>query len=479
MKYVSSLLLILCFCSAQAEAPWGVLDDTVDNHTYGVDKLLAGQPVRYAVSEDITPQEEQIFKANFYQWPQQTLRFIKQQKREKEFEEILPYLTKNLHVQKADKKTSYDVYLYIEPDENKRPDALGFYEHRNRHIAVIAPYRDAFEATTLHEIGHFYGLGDQYDKEHHNSSQQYSNNGHRESVMSGRSVFTCDDADGFLNLINLRLSQQGRPTRLSKHPWKSLCDNSRETYQNGQTLNREGVWKTELKENLFPLFQVSTNERSISRASDSQHVSSLVSPYGIDGLCPKQGPISFRNFKYNPQRRELSVWCNTGTKEDSPQWKFPLVFVDDWEVYSSVPFEQGPNKGNKRITVSYHNRELEQVELQYFIFSAWPSQTFRLSRDIAHHAYTLTWIYGVPTGKDRYAEKTVSYSVLGNELRPALANLPDLPAMQRRQFLKLEKELNEQVLYTQSFDKNFYRPILEQPQRQQAQQRVARQMKHR
>ncbi|WP_428050572.1 hypothetical protein [Candidatus Avelusimicrobium caledoniensis] len=475
MKYVSSLLLILCFCSAQAEAPWGVLDDAVDNHTYGVDKLLAGQPIRYAVSEDITPQEEQIFKANFYQWPRQTLRLIKQQKREKEFEEILPYLTKNLHVQKADKKTPHDVYLYIEPDENKKPDALGFYEHRNRHIAVIAPYRDAFASTTLHEIGHFYGLGDQYDKEHHNSSQQYSNNGHRESIMSARSVFTCDDADGFANLIALRLSQQGRQIRLP-----SLCPHSQEVYQNAQPLTRENRWRAELKEgNLFALFKITNSEININHDKASSRITSVYSRYGIDGLCPLRDQFSFRNFKVSDDRRYLHIWCNRGTKESKPQWSFPLIYVDDWEIYAYEPLKESNLQGHKKTTVYFKDNKPAQVERQLFISSVWPSQTFTLTRDLEHNAYTLIWKHGVVMGKDSYREEKVSFSVLGNDLRIGMMKTPGLSGPQRKTFLMLQQELDGQVLYTQSFYKNFYRPILEQPQRQQAQQRVARQMKHR
>lgn len=477
MKYVCPLLLILCFCSAQAEAPWGVLDDAVDDHTYGVDKLLAGQPIRYAVSEDITPQEEQIFKANFYQWPRQTLRLIKQQKREKEFEEILPYLQQNLQVQKINEKESYDVRLYIEPNEIQNSmggNITGFYQHGPRKIAVISKYRDNLKRITLHEIGHFYGMSDQYYAAHFNTSIPYSNNGLRDSVMRNSDHLTCDDADGFINLITLRLSQQGRPTRLAQRSWESLCKDSPETYQNSQTLYKAEP-ETELNFNAFPLFQMTDHERYIGRNKEQQ-ITSIFSPYAIADLCPQdRSQLSSRNFAYNPWQHALEIWCNTGTREKEPDWVFPLEFGDDWKVHAYHPLKHG--KMYQSISVFFHNHKLERVELFQQDNSSWPAQYCILSRDLVHNVYTLTWAYGIPIGEGSYRQQTVGYSVLGNSLRNNLTALSKFPLQQRQWFLKIEQELNVQLRYVQSFYKNFYRPILEQPQRQQAQQQVARQLK--
>ena len=63
-----TLLVFACLaCAAHAEVPWGMLHEAAEDTTfsiYAIDNLIDNRPIRYAVSERITPQEENIFKAN-------------------------------------------------------------------------------------------------------------------------------------------------------------------------------------------------------------------------------------------------------------------------------------------------------------------------------------------------------------------------------------------------------------------------------
>ena len=99
--------VIFLACLAHAESPWGVMTETAEDttfSTYAVDNLIDKRPIRYAVSTEVTPQEEQIFKENILKWPAQTLQFIQESGRTKEFKDILPILQHKLVLQKVSKK---------------------------------------------------------------------------------------------------------------------------------------------------------------------------------------------------------------------------------------------------------------------------------------------------------------------------------------------------------------------------------------
>lgn len=401
------------------------------------------------------------------------MRAISRVGREEEFKDITGRLKRGITL----KKTTMDraeITLEFDPTgEICGKDAAGCHFTASHRIVVRADYRNLLQEVLTHEIGHFFGLSDQYYATHFNTSAPYSNNGLHNSIMRHNDYLTCDDADGFINLITLRLSQRGRPTRLAQRSWKSLCKDSRDTYQNSQTLYREDS-ETILETNLFPLFQVTDHERYITRDKEQQ-IGSIFSPYAIAGLCPKDSSqLSLRNFRHNPWQHALEIWCNTGTQEKEPNWVFPLQFGNDWKVYAPVPQER--REMSQSIIVSFHNHELERVELGQQDNSSWPAQRYILSRDLVHNAYTLTWVYAIPTGKDSYREETVSYSVPGKSLRNRLVTLSKFSPRQRQWFVKLEQELNVQLRHVQSFYKNFYRPLLEQPNRQNAQKAVKQQL---
>ena len=59
------MILALAGGLAHAKAPWGVLNSVPEEKTfsvYAIDNLIDNRPIRYAVSEDVTPEEEKSSK---------------------------------------------------------------------------------------------------------------------------------------------------------------------------------------------------------------------------------------------------------------------------------------------------------------------------------------------------------------------------------------------------------------------------------
>lgn len=248
----SSLALILLGCILHAKAPWGILYDAEEPSfsVRAINNLIEGRSIRYAINDVTTPQQEAIFLANIQKWPQEVVRLIKRSNRAQEFQDILPMLERKLVLQRVDVNAPPDIYLVVQkyppcggsdacvvsPDQSKKP-----FE-----IIYINPKTENFSSALLHEIGHYYGLGDQYEESRLNSHDEYSSNvNHQEkALMQGSDTqqeITCDDADGFINLLDLRLAQRRNKvfSKRAQQGWKSLCPKSSNMYQNAKTINRK------------------------------------------------------------------------------------------------------------------------------------------------------------------------------------------------------------------------------------------------
>ncbi len=234
-------------------APWGILKEMPEETSfsvYAVDNLIDKRPIRYAVSKEVTPDEEAIFKANILKWPQETLRFIQQSGRTQEFADIVPILQHVLVLKKVFEQESPDIVLsfYDDPNDGKN----GYFTEKDdkqpfSEIRINQNSRDGFEGTSLHEIGHYFGLGDQYDSgRNKNSHTEYSSDVADGSIMLGdytpNKQLTCDDVDGFINLIDLRLAQRhnNQFSRRAQKGWKSLCP-GKNIYQEARTINRNEI----------------------------------------------------------------------------------------------------------------------------------------------------------------------------------------------------------------------------------------------
>ena len=251
----SALVLVFMAGSLQAKAPWGILKNVTQEEpssSLAVDYLIYERPIHYALDQEITPQEEQLFRANIQKWPQETLQMIQKKHRTKEFRNIIPLLEHKLVLEKVSLDTPPDIYLTVQPDP-QCPGAAGCFKFKKSDnepysvISIIKAEPARFSGTLLHEIGHYFGLGDQYENRRHlSSSETYSSdvNLQEGAVMNNSQEtnghITCDDADGFINLLDFRLAQlnDNQFSARANEGWKSLCPSSKNIYQNAKTINR-------------------------------------------------------------------------------------------------------------------------------------------------------------------------------------------------------------------------------------------------
>ena len=248
------LILVSLADTAHTKAPWGILKEVPEETTfsvYAIDNLIDRRPIRYAVSESVTPEEEEIFKANIHKWPAETLRFINDyhaKTHTQVFQDIVPILEYKLVLVKVSLEDSPDIVLRfsdklsfeVNGDFRAKKKDFPFSE-----IRINEKSRDKFASTTLHEVGHYFGLGDQYGSARLNSHAEYSSdvdtrNG---AVMNEALELTYDDADGFINLLDLRLSQRngGQFSARAHRGKRSVDPASKNFYQDAKTSNRKPV----------------------------------------------------------------------------------------------------------------------------------------------------------------------------------------------------------------------------------------------
>ncbi len=239
--YVLSLLCLVVPLSLQAADPWGLLNNLVSGEksfVYAVDKVLADATIRYAVDSNVTPQEEQLFVDAIRRWPRETLNEIKRLYRTEEFPEIVPLLEREI---KLEKTFSLRADIILRISNSCREGSFGCFSEDNRTITITPAYRHIFASTVLHEVGHYWGLSDQYEGERYNSHPNYSSDQNTEegSVMNESDHLTCDDFDGLINLLDFRLSQRrGSFSKRVQDGWWGLCPTPN-FYQEINTVGRK------------------------------------------------------------------------------------------------------------------------------------------------------------------------------------------------------------------------------------------------
>lgn len=150
----------------------------------------------------------------------------------------------------------YDIQAYCRPSAG---GCVSWKKHINKQpyafVRVPNPRKnkkDFSESSVFHilthEIGHYFGLTDQYYKEYLRKGYTIYNNpriGYRNSTMdaSYKIGLDCDDVDGFINLIDLSLSggNQEKFSARAQTAWASFCNEKNEYlldmyYRNAQTI---------------------------------------------------------------------------------------------------------------------------------------------------------------------------------------------------------------------------------------------------
>lgn len=255
---------------------WGLLSEVEANPNsfYLIEKYSKGQEITYCLDEyfsDSPLDGKNLVEDSFNSWSSVTEKFIKESGREEEFKDILPILSRNVKLKqipcgkvpqsvaedkggifKKDnrKETSKEDIRFIIVPEGKTSTICssgGSYGCYNSGIKdeqgnVVSPAviflrnKPSIVEVTTHEIGHAFGLSDQYLSARANSNPKYGTTKIYPSIMDSASAITCDDAEGFINALDcLALGNK----RGGKEGWKSICKGSDEIYVNCSAKGRE------------------------------------------------------------------------------------------------------------------------------------------------------------------------------------------------------------------------------------------------
>ncbi len=198
-------------------------------------------------------QYSQLVKQAYQDWFDNAVKHIVASGREKEMQDILPYLKRpvSIKIVRYPKAELEERDFYIDnqglfvlifktldhlysfpPFEMNTDYAVGVY---NKDIAAIAISQEELPVSQryilTHEVGHTLGFADQYYPDNAMGDSVFASHSTK-NIMSGEYELSCDDADGLINIADriLGLSKRG-----GKQGWKSLCSNSDEYYKAGMS----------------------------------------------------------------------------------------------------------------------------------------------------------------------------------------------------------------------------------------------------
>ena len=279
--FVGILLILPIFTQA---LDWGIEEKFVQKSgiSWGIEKLITKQPIRYTASLELTQEETQLFLANIQKWPSETLNFIKQNGRIDEFKDIVAILKHQFKFINTDGENPYDLKIVFEnsnkshdiSDEDYNFSDVGGYINLNKGKVAINPqYRNLFDSITLHELGHYFGLADQ-EKSYPSANvhPEYSSDRNLKAGSIMRSLedipqphLTCDDADGFINLIDLYLAKQndGKFSDRASKGWTSLCEGNSNLYHEARTINRNPQFKVPVKHFFYRVYHYVEGKRTL------------------------------------------------------------------------------------------------------------------------------------------------------------------------------------------------------------------------
>ena len=190
----------------------------------------------------------------FRVWFDDTKAEIEKTHRQQEFKDIMQILNKSVKPTKDKKdlelakKNNLPILHFLFTTENNMHKlcraewaaGCNIYHREGAEIVIVNPYtsqkseyhsKTQIYQTLIHEIGHYYGLSDQYKLSASNSDSEYSTEDRVRdytSVMAAGNFnhLRCDDIDGFINLIDLTLSKQNNNkfSARAKNGWASFCN---------------------------------------------------------------------------------------------------------------------------------------------------------------------------------------------------------------------------------------------------------------
>lgn len=471
-------LWVLCLAApmlGQAAKPWGVLDEVVstDKSDFAIDHLLDNRPISYAVSKDITPQEEKILLKAFQEWPSATLQAIRAAGRSQEFADIVPLLQRGIALSKTKNENSADTTLQIDFDDSIcGKEAVACYFQSTNELVVTEKDRNNMLADLIHEVGHYYGLGDQYDRCRNASHPIYSSdvNKTESSVLrDDLDKLTCDDVDGFINLIDLRLSQRtGKFSIRSRKGWKTFCGSSNNYYQEAKTSNRKqrdvmpaAADSTELSriydkkgnlisqeedtfldDNLLPLFGIKRKDK-VTRESSTGKILSIESATGTPLCLARNGKPSVRTYTYN--YNAIVVRCQAGSFDKT--YSFPFSSGKDWSIYVTTSPSKRASRKQYDVTIRLHEHNFSSIGVCADSSSSYDMYCMRTKGPNDDFTVTLGLL----------SKKGQSFLLPQKKFNERLT---DIPSIHRPLVTDMKDVYDHNAPYIRSFYFNFYRPAL-------------------
>ena len=177
------------------------------------EKLVSGKEATYKIctKEDSSKQylkdekANEIFLESVDNWLRRTRRYISKNKAEKEFSDILSIVNRRPNLRKIpcmDQEYADLTIRYTKDYSICGDGAGGCIDLSSGKIFVnVAWLRDYVEILT-HELGHAFGLADQYSGAIYRGSFIYNSKVLRPSIMNNSKNVTCDDVDGFITSID-------------------------------------------------------------------------------------------------------------------------------------------------------------------------------------------------------------------------------------------------------------------------------------
>ncbi len=221
-----------------------------------------GEIVWFDLPENRMRRAKSTTKAALQEWFTTAVKYIDpsvknaltKEDRTEEFADILPFLRKKITKREAElEDLDVDLIVMIVDSQDTFADVCGpgaedsvaceFWDEIENVIFIVV-FDNTVISTYLHEMGHALGLADLYKKGFKENGDKHvhsSNIRGRDSIMKDDGdKITCDDIDGFINLIDLWTAN---PSERVTQGWRSLCPDSDEYYRNGNS-----VGKKEMKE---------------------------------------------------------------------------------------------------------------------------------------------------------------------------------------------------------------------------------------
>lgn len=261
MKTFFILLFALFVTPLGWSAPFGFLPgaENIDNPSAPsalLRKIVSGEPVCVAVqsfrSNETRTEEEylEMLRQSYQEWFDFTLKTVRQAGREDEFKDLLPALQTQVVVRKDCPQP--DINFFVIPANQmktvcKASSALACVDVASR------PYKMYFspkkglanwaqggnDKLLSHELGHTLGFADQYPYGRINSSMAYHTPDSSKGIMSVAKAgikFSCDEADGFINLLDVGVYGKARG---GKDGWRSFCPKRTYRYVQGRPTSND------------------------------------------------------------------------------------------------------------------------------------------------------------------------------------------------------------------------------------------------